>query len=50
VLRFWNNEVLGNTSAVMQIIADTMSLDPSPGTPLRGAQPSPTRGEGKKEQ
>jgi very-short-patch-repair endonuclease len=50
VLRFWNNEVLGNTSAVIQIIADAISLDPSPGTPLRGEPPSPTRGEGKKEQ
>jgi hypothetical protein len=35
VIRFWNNEVLSNTS---------------PGTPLRGEPPSPTRGEGKKDQ
>jgi very-short-patch-repair endonuclease len=38
ILRFWNNEVLGNIEGVMQQI--TLSLQaPSP-------QPSPTRGEG----
>jgi very-short-patch-repair endonuclease len=47
VLRFWNNEVLSNTGAVLDAIM-AASTNPSPGTPLRGAPPSPTRGEGKK--
>ena len=38
VLRFWNNEVLGNTEGVLQEILATLGT-PSP-------QPSPTRGEG----
>jgi very-short-patch-repair endonuclease len=46
VLRFWNNEVLNNTSGVLETILSAIA-DPSPGTPLRGAPPSPTRGEGK---
>ena len=46
VLRFWNNEVLKNTNGVLETILSA-SADPSPGTPLRGAPPSPTRGEGK---
>jgi very-short-patch-repair endonuclease len=46
VLRFWNNEVLKNTSGVLETILSAIA-DPSPGTPLRGAPPSPTRGEGK---
>ncbi len=46
VLRFWNNEVLKNTNGVLEIILSAFA-DPSPGTPLRGAPPSPTRGEGK---
>ena len=46
VLRFWNNEVLSNTDGVLDAIM-LAGADPSPGTPLRGAPPSPTRGEGK---
>jgi very-short-patch-repair endonuclease len=46
VLGFWNNEVLKNTSGVLETILSAIA-DPSPGTPLRGAPPSPTRGEGK---
>ena len=46
ILRFWNNEVLSNTGGVLDAIM-TASADPSPDTPLRGAPPSPTRGEGK---
>jgi very-short-patch-repair endonuclease len=46
VLRFWNNEVLSNTSGVLETILSAVA-DPSPGTPLRGAPPSPARGEGK---
>jgi very-short-patch-repair endonuclease len=45
VLRFWNNEVLNNSSGVLNAIM-AASTNPSPGTPLRGAPPSPTRGEG----
>ncbi len=48
VLRFWNNEVLNNTGGVLDtiMVATDPRVDPSPGTPLRGAPPSPTRGEG----
>ena len=45
VLRFWNNEVLGNIGSVLEVIM-TAAMDPSPGVPLRGTPPSPTRGEG----
>jgi very-short-patch-repair endonuclease len=49
VLRFWNNEVLNNTDAVLELILGALSAAaPSPGT-LR-APPSPARGEGKKDQ
>ena len=43
VLRFWNNDVLRNLEGVLTVIAEN---DPSPGAPLRGAPPSPSRGEG----
>jgi very-short-patch-repair endonuclease len=49
VVRFWNNEVLSNTGAVLEQIVQELRarpVFPSPGTPLRGAPPSPTRGEG----
>jgi very-short-patch-repair endonuclease len=46
ILRFWNNEVLSNTGGVLDTIM-AASANLSPGTPLRGAPPSPTRGEGK---
>jgi very-short-patch-repair endonuclease len=40
VLRFWNNDVLGNTDGVLQRIAETLAAArPSP-------RPSPRRGEG----
>jgi very-short-patch-repair endonuclease len=39
VIRFWNNEVLSNTDAVMETILHELTTDPSP-------QPSPRRGEG----
>jgi hypothetical protein len=45
-LRFWNNEVLSNIGGVLDAIM-VAATNPSPGTPLRGAPPSPTRGEGK---
>ena len=46
VSRFWNNEVLSNTDGVLDAIM-LACTNLSPGTPLRGAPPSPTRGEGK---
>ena len=44
VLRFWNNEILGNTNSVLEKILATIEQAPSP----RGLRPrpSPTRGEG----
>lgn len=39
VLRFWNNEVLGNLEGVLDRIGREIAAAPSP-------QPSPTRGEG----
>ncbi|WP_249225639.1 endonuclease domain-containing protein [Tardiphaga alba] len=51
VLRFWNNEVLKNTGAVLEEILSAVTVDsPSPGAPLRGRHPLPHAGEGKKEQ
>lgn len=49
VLRFWNNEVLSNTDAVLNCILEAAAhpVYPSPGSPLCGAPPSPTGGEGK---
>ncbi len=44
VLRFWNNDVLKNTEAVLELIFVTLEERPSPGA-LR-APPSPRRGEG----
>jgi hypothetical protein len=40
------NEVLSNTDGVLDAIMAACT-NPSPGTPLRGAPPSPTRGERK---
>ena len=40
------NEVLSNTDGVLDAIMAACT-NPSPGTPLRGVLPSPTRGEGK---
>lgn len=37
VLRFWNNEILGNTQAVLEAILRELSASPSP-------QPSPPEG------
>ena len=45
ILRFWNNEVLSNTRGVLEVIM-IAATNPSPGTSLRDAPPSPTRGEG----
>ena len=45
ILRFWNNDVLNNTESVLEVVLRACT-NPSPDTPLRGAPPSPTRGEG----
>jgi len=44
VLRFWNNDIIGNANGVLERIAETIAQPPSP----RGLRPrpSPTRGEG----
>ena len=44
ILRFWNNDILGNADGVLQQILETIEQSPSP----RGLRPrpSPTRGEG----
>jgi very-short-patch-repair endonuclease len=44
VLRFWNNDILGNSDGVIEQILETIEQSPS----LRGLRPrpSPTRGEG----
>jgi very-short-patch-repair endonuclease len=44
ILRFWNNDILCNSSGVLERILDTIEQSPSPRA-LR-ARPSPTRGEG----
>ncbi|HYN76210.1 MAG TPA: endonuclease domain-containing protein [Lamprocystis sp. (in: g-proteobacteria)] len=53
VMRFWNNDILQNTEAVLSSVLDALeSPAPSPPTPLprgeRGVNPgpSPARGEG----
>jgi very-short-patch-repair endonuclease len=48
VMRFWNNEVLSNTAGVLDAIM-TAAANPSPGS-TDVEPPSPTRGEGKKDQ
>jgi very-short-patch-repair endonuclease len=45
ILRFWNNEVLGNIGGVLEAIL-IAAANPSPDVPLGGTSPSPTRGEG----
>ena len=50
VLRFWNDEVLRSTDAVLEQITSTIreaSNAPSPGSARRAEPPSPRRGEGK---
>jgi very-short-patch-repair endonuclease len=44
VLRFWNNEILGNLDGVAQVIAAALSA-PHPARASR-VSPSPSRGEG----
>jgi very-short-patch-repair endonuclease len=44
ILRFWNNDIIGNTEGVLEQIIETIEQSPSPHG-LR-PRPSPTRGEG----
>ena len=46
VLRLWNNDILINTSGVLERILEAIETSPSPGSALRAEPPSPTRGEG----
>lgn len=47
LVRFWNNDVLRNTTAVLETIAAAIGpVSPSPGTSLRDVPPSPKAGEG----
>jgi very-short-patch-repair endonuclease len=49
VLRFWNNEVLGNMDGVLQVIAVALAEPPPQPSPLQGegvSAPSPCKGEG----
>jgi very-short-patch-repair endonuclease len=49
VLRFWNNDILMRSEAVIESIADFVARSPSPGCAPSGAHPpSPTGGEGSK--
>jgi very-short-patch-repair endonuclease len=45
VLRFWNNDVLDNSSGVFEMIAAVLHT-PHPPTALQWAPPSPVPGEG----
>ena len=48
VLRFWNNDILTRSQAVLEMIFDAAAPSPSPVCAPDGAHPpSPTRGEGK---
>ena len=47
VLRFWNNDVMGNIEGVMQAIAMALTPGPSPGGRGERKSPSP-KGEGRK--
>ena len=47
VVRFWNNDVMGNIEGVMQAIAMALTPGPSPGGRGERKSPSP-KGEGRK--
>jgi very-short-patch-repair endonuclease len=44
VLRFWNNDVLGNTQGVLEVIVSALEKRPSPGSAVGRATLSPLRG------
>jgi very-short-patch-repair endonuclease len=48
VLRFWNNDVLGNLEGVLTRLAEQMDRTPHPSSRWRETPPSPARGEGRR--
>jgi len=46
VLRFWNNDVLKNTEAVLEVILSTLATAPSPGALRAPPSPPGERGRG----
>jgi very-short-patch-repair endonuclease len=45
VLRFWNNDVLGNTNGVLEIIAAALAAESPPHPPAFGGRPLPASGQ-----
>jgi very-short-patch-repair endonuclease len=45
VLRFWNNDVLGNMDGVLEVIATALRAESSPHPPASGGRPLPASGE-----
>jgi very-short-patch-repair endonuclease len=45
VMRFWNNEVLGNTSGVLEAIMAALRAETPPHPPAFGGRPLPASGE-----
>jgi len=45
VLRFWNNDVIGNTSGVLEVIAASLQTESPPHPPAFGGRPLPASGE-----
>ena len=45
VLRFWNNEVLGNMDGVLETIAGASAVESPPHPPASGGRPLPASGE-----
>ena len=45
VLRFWNNDVLGNTEGVLELIAGALPDESPPYPPAFGGRPLPASGE-----
>jgi very-short-patch-repair endonuclease len=50
VLRFWNNDVLQNLEGVLTKLLELLDRTPHPSSRSRETPPSPSRGEGKKEE
>jgi very-short-patch-repair endonuclease len=45
VLRFWNNDVIGNTNGVLEVIATALQAENPPHPPAFGGRPLPASGE-----
>jgi very-short-patch-repair endonuclease len=50
VVRFWNNDVLQNLEGVLTNLLEQLDRTPHPSSRSRETPPSPSRGEGKKEE